>query len=122
MKHLMEESQTFMIKLVPPRRKSVTHQHAYERMQRFLTFATRSDIDEALKDVRPHKRVRWLVDKFEEETKEHIPISKIYKVLRENSILTLDDSDKEKNTDTQTVEPIMTTINEHPVVIKFDED
>ena len=114
MKLLMEEAQTFMIKLVPPRRKSVTHQQAYERMQRFLTFASRDDIDAALQDIRPHKRVRWLVDKFEEETKEHIPISKIYKVLRDNAKISLED--------TKLADPIMTTINEQPTVIKFDEE
>ena len=122
----MEEEQTvFMIKLTPPRRKSVTHQQAYERMQRFLTFASRTDIDAALQDIRPHKRVRWLVDKFEEETKEHIPISKIYKVLRENNTLTLCNGDKGKDTDApapKQSEPIMTTINEQPTVIKFDEE
>ena len=125
MKLLMEEAQTFMIKLVPPRRRSVTHQQAYERMHRFLTFASRADIDAALQDIRPHKRVRWLVDKFEEETNEHIPISKIYKVLRENNNLTLCNGDRGKDTDApapKQSEPITTTINEQPTVIKFDEE
>lgn len=122
----MEEEQTvFMIKLTPPRRKSTTHQHAYERMQRFLTFASRDDIDEALTDIKPHKRVRWLANKFEEETKEHIPISKIYKIIRENAKISLEDEEKEKiidSPDTKLSDPITPTINETPVVIKFDEE
>ena len=118
----MEET-IFMIKLLPPRRKSVTHQQAYERMHRFLTFATRDDIDEALHEIRPHKRVRWLVNKFEEETHEHIPISKVYKILRENSFLARDeeiiDSPNPKLSDTDTVG---STISDIPAVIKFDEE
>ena len=114
----MEEAQTFMIKLLPPRRKSVTHQQAYERMHRFLTFATRDDIDEALHGIRPHNRVRWLVNKFEEETHEHIPISKVYKILRENSFLAKEDEDT-KLSDIAGETP---TISDIPAVIKFDEE
>ena len=129
----MEET-IFMIKLLPPRRKSVTHQQAYERMHRFLTFATRDDIDEALHGIRPHKRVRWLVNKFEEETHEHIPISKVYKILRENSFLAKEDEDT-KLSDTKLsglaltstpaqadIDTVGSTISEIPAVIKFDEE
>ena len=130
----MEEAQTFMIKLLPPRRKSVTHQQAYERMHRFLTFATRDDIDEALHGIRPHKRVRWLVNKFEEETHEHIPISKVYKIIRENAFLAKEDTEDTKLPDTKLsdiaartcgaaeTDTVGSTISEIPAVIKFDEE
>ena len=119
----MEET-IFMIKLLPPRRKSVTHQQAYERMHRFLTFATRDDIDEALHEIRPHKRVRWLVNKFEEETHEHIPISKVYKIIRENAFLAQTEDEDTKLSDTKLSETdtVGSTISDIPVVIKFDEE
>ena len=87
-------------------------------MHRFLTFATRDDIDQALHEIRPHKRVRWLVNKFEEETHEHIPISKVYKIIRENAFLAKEDEDT-KLSDTDTVG---STISDIPAVIKFDEE
>ena len=59
----MAEEQTFVVRLMPPKRKSVTHIQAYERMKRFLSYASRDDISEELKSIKPHKRVRYLVDK-----------------------------------------------------------
>ena len=79
-----QEEMEFTIKLIPPRRKTASHVQAYERTKRFLEFASKPDTIEKLKSVKPNKRVRFLVTQFEEETKEHIPISNIYKLFRKS--------------------------------------
>ena len=79
-----QEEMEFTIKLIPPRRKTASHVQAYERTKRFLEFATKPGTLEKLKEVKPNKRVRFLVTEFEQETKEHIPISNIYKLFRKS--------------------------------------
>ena len=94
----MAEEQTFVVRLMPPKRKSVTHLAAYERMKRFLSYASRDDISEELKSIKPHKRVRYLVDKYEAEMKEHIPISKVYKALRNSEVISAEQTTNESLT------------------------
>ena len=91
----MSQADTFVVRLVPPKRKSATHLQAYERMKRFLAYASRDDISEELKSIKSHKRVRYLVDKYEAEMKEHIPISKVYKALRNSDVLNAEEAAKE---------------------------
>ena len=108
----IQEPETFVVKLVPPRRKSVTHLAAYERMKRFLSYASRDDIGEELKSIKPHKRVRYLVDKYEAEMNEHIPISKVYKALRNSEVINTEPSLPESSG----------TIDESTKTIGFESD
>ena len=94
----IQETETFVVRLMPPKRKSVTHIQAYERMKRFLSYASRDDISEELKSIKPHKRVRYLVDKYEAEMNEHIPISKVYKALRNSEVISAEQTTNESLT------------------------
>ena len=96
-----QEEMEFTIKLIPPRRKTASHVQAYERTKRFLEFASKPDTLEKLKSVKPNKRVRFLVTQFEEETKEHIPISNIYKLFRKSQPKS---EEPEKKTEKQTIQ------------------
>lgn len=115
------EPETFTIRLMPPKRKSVTHIQAYERMRRFLAYASRDDISEELKSIKPHKRVRYLVDKYEAEMKEHLPISKVYKALRNSEVINAEQPPEQ----TLTIEPtsaLATYIDESTKTIGFESD
>ena len=112
----MSQADTFVVRLVPPKRKSATHLAAFERMKRFLAYASREDISEELKTVKPHKRVRYLVDKYEATFNEHIPISKVYKALRNSEVLNAETSEK-----SLTVEPT-SYIGETLKVVGFESD
>ena len=91
------EEVTFLVRLVPPKRKTATHLAAFERMKRFLAYASREDISEELKSIKSHKRVRYLVDKYEAEMKEHIPISKVYKALRNSEVLNAEEAARSRS-------------------------
>ena len=115
----MSQADTFLVRLVPPKRKSATHLAAFERMKRFLAYASREDISEELKTVKPHKRVRYLVDKYEATFNEHIPISKVYKALRNSDVISTEGAPEPQPT--LNIEPT-SYISETLKVVGFESD
>ena len=84
--------------VLAPKRKTISKAEAAERANKLTSFLDKPDIKESMKTIKIHKRANWIRTEFQKETGLNIPVSSIYKLLR----------DTENNIQSPTSEPAKT--------------
>ena len=69
--------------MLGPKRRTLSKSETAERSQKLIEFLAKPEIKEAIQQLKPHKRVVWIRTEFEKETNIKIPVSSIYKFLRD---------------------------------------
>ena len=69
--------------MLAPKRKTLSKSEAIARANKLHDFLAKPEVKEVIQEIRPHKRVSWIRSEFAKETDISMPISSIYKLLRE---------------------------------------
>lgn len=69
--------------MLAPKRKTLSKSEATERSQKLHEFLAKTEVKESIREVKPHKRVNWIRNEFAKATNITMPVSSIYKFLRE---------------------------------------
>ena len=76
----------YSMEMLGPKRKTITHEEAKTRTTLLQKFLASEENQNKIKELKPHKRVSWIRSQFLEETQIDIPVSSIYKMLRDKEI------------------------------------
>ena len=87
--------------MLAPKRKTISKSETIERSQKLTNFLADQEVKTNILAQPPHKRVNYIRTEFEKKTNIKMPVSSIYKFLREMEKNTEPVPEKEPETKTE---------------------